>query len=124
MTVSISQSQEGTTIGLDKMGKVKNVHWAFQKEWRYIIRFIKTDYQKSPENMFIDFLMTMSNLISGRYQQPFPYYDMSLAEDAFSNMSITLSPRLSAGNRVIVNSLVEKYNSTAEVTESELVGLI
>lgn len=120
----LSRTKEGTTISLAEMGKVKNVHWAFQKEWRYIIQLIKTDYQKSPENMYKDFLATMDCLISGQYQQPFSYYDMPLAEDAFSMMSITLSPQLSAGNRVIVNSLVDKYNPTAEVKESELVGLI
>ena len=47
-----------------------------------------------------------------------------LDDEAFREMEITLSPRITAGNRIIVENLAEKYNSYAHIFESTLVGLI
>ena len=60
----------------------------------------------------------------GLEKQPFPHYDMSISDKAFEDMEITLSPRISAGSRIIVQNLIEKYNPAALLTESSLVGLI
>ena len=49
---------------------------------------------------------------------------MKLSQEAFENMEITLSPNLSAGSRVIVQSLVDKYNPSASIKDSSLIGLI
>ena len=57
-------------------------------------------------------------------KQPFPYYDMYISDEAFEDMEVTLSPRISGGSKIIVQSLVEKYNPSAKLTESSLVGLI
>ena len=120
----VSTTDQGTTISIDKLGKVKNSYWSFQNEWRYIIHFMKMDYRKPPEEQLDAFTSPMRQLINDKYQQPFSYYDMPLSDDSFSSMSITLSPQLSAGNRIIVNSLLEKYNPTAELKDSALLGLL
>ena len=57
-------------------------------------------------------------------KQLFPYYDMVISDEAFEDMDITLSPRISAGSRIIVQNLIEKFNPDATLTESSLVGLI
>lgn len=49
---------------------------------------------------------------------------MSISDEAFNDMEITLSPRISGGSRIIVQNLVEKYNPGANIIESNLVGLI
>ena len=49
---------------------------------------------------------------------------MTIDDIAYCDMEITLSPKISAGNRVIVQNLVEKYNPSAVVKDSALVGLM
>ena len=65
-----------------------------------------------------------NKILLGLEKQPLPYYDMILDEDVYSQKEITLSPQISAGNRIIVECLVEKYNPTATIKNSALVGLI
>ena len=49
---------------------------------------------------------------------------MVIDDGAFSDMEITLSPRISAGSRAIVETLVQKFNPTAKMTDSTLKDLI
>lgn len=60
----------------------------------------------------------------GIEKQPFPYYDMVLSDEAYGNMEITLSPRISESNREFVNLLKEKYNPSMEIKNSVLLGLL
>lgn len=60
----------------------------------------------------------------GLEKQLFTHYDMFISDEAFEDMEITLSPRISYGSRIIVQNLIEKFNPSAALTESTLVGLI
>lgn len=120
--ISISENDMGVSIG--KLGKYKNLHWSFQKEWRYIMLAMPLNYRLNPELMQVAFQYFMQQLIQGTAKQPFPYYELIIDDDAFKEMTITLSPAISAGNRVIVQDLVEKYNPTAVIFESNLKDLI
>lgn len=120
----VSEKDDGYSIAMGKLGKYKNLHWSFQNEWRYILSIIPFNMGSSSENLVAEFQATANKMRMGTAQQPFPYYDMHLTDDAFSDMEITLSPRISAGSKVIIDSLVEKYNPSARVRESSLTGLI
>ena len=61
---------------------------------------------------------------SDKAKPPFTYYDMTIHEEAFTDMEITLSPKISAGNREIVNLLKKCYNKQVRIVESDLVNLI
>ena len=54
----------------------------------------------------------------------FSYYDMSLSDEAFEHLVITMSPLCSPAQRVIVESLCEKYAPKAKVVESNLLGKV
>lgn len=56
--------------------------------------------------------------------QPFTYYDMLIDDDAFNDMQITLSPKISTENREMVFLLKEQYNNSVEIIESKLLNLI
>ena len=71
-----------------------------------------------------EFQTTSTKILLGQAKQTFPFYDLTLDENAYTQMEITLSPKISAGNRLIINSLIEKYNPSAILHESSLVGLI
>lgn len=66
----------------------------------------------------------LNKLLHGLEKQPFPFYDLRLDDTVFNQMEITLSPKISAGNRLIVKSFIEKYNPSALISESSLLGLI
>ena len=112
------------TIALGEMGKYKNTHWAFQKEWRYILIFLPLNLNQPVEKSSSDAQIMGNKILHGLEKQPFPFFDMVLDDEAYSDMEITLSPQISAGNRLIVESLIEKYNPRATIKDSSLVGLI
>jgi hypothetical protein len=49
---------------------------------------------------------------------------MNLKEDAMDNMEITLSPSASEAQKIIVQTLVDKYAPRAKVFESSLGKLV
>lgn len=120
----LSRKGEGFSIALGELGKYKNLHWQFQNEWRYILTILPLNLNQPVEDSLSNFQLIANKIRLGVEKQPFPYYDMYLSDEAFNEMEITLSPRISAGSKIIAESLVEKYNPSATITESHLVGLI
>ena len=66
----------------------------------------------------------MNKIISGICTPAFPYYDLEIDATAFKQMEITLSPRISPANRIIAETLLEKYNPAATIKPSVLTGLL
>lgn len=120
----LSEEEEGFSIALGELGKYKNLHWQFQNEWRYILTILPLNLNQPVEDSLSNFQLIANKIRLGVEKQPFPYYDMYLSDEAFNEMEITLSPRISSGSKIIAENLVEKYNPSATITESHLVGLI
>lgn len=120
----VSSDDEKVHFDLGKLGKYKNTHWKFQNEWRYIFTILPLDLTQSPDKSLESLTQIVAALLQGKSKQPFTHYDMSIDDFAFSQMEITLSPRITAGSKIIVESLIEKYNPSATVIDSSLIGLI
>ena len=120
----LSENGAHFSIALGELGKYKNLHWKFQNEWRYILTILPLNLNQPVENSLNSFQLTANKMRFGVEKQPFPYYDLCLSDEAFNEMEITLSPRISAGSKIIVESLIEKYNASATIADSLLVGLI
>lgn len=120
----LKEEGEGFSLALGKLGKYKNLHWAFQREWRYILNILPLDLNQPVKKSMIDSQIMANKLKLGIEKQPFPHYDLVISDEAFEDMEITLSPRISGGSRIIVQTLLEKYNPSATLSESSLVGLI
>lgn len=122
--ISYDISSDMIKTALGKIGKCKREAWGFQKEWRYIIQF----YPGNILSVYEDDGMTLKNIFmdicAGKAQQPFPYYDLEIDEQAFRKMKIVLSPTITEGNEILIRSAVEKYNSDAEICESFFQGKI
>lgn len=118
-----SEDKDGYTIALEKLGIYKNMHWDFQNEWRYILRIFPIDLLDI-DNANKNVMKMFSDMVSGNFQNRVSYFDLELEDDAFEDMEIVMSPRISPGNKVIVSDLVEKYNPKAKVTDSVLLGLL
>ena len=117
-------SDNGFTLNIDRIGRYKNPYWKFQKEWRYIIHLIPGNMFQSPEYSQMEFSIVANKIRKGERVQRFPYYDCIIDDEAYSRMQILLSPSMSEGNKTIVESLVEKYNPTADINESVLYGSV
>lgn len=111
------------TICMNKLGICKNTHWSYQNEWRYMFLIMPFN-AFSTNNSEDEFNIVANQMRLGIAQQPFDHFDLSIDDDAFNSMEITMSPKISNGNRIVVQSLVEKYNNSAKLIESELYGLI
>ncbi len=122
----LQEDGEHFTLALGNLGKHKNLHWKFQNEWRYILTILPLDINMNQplEKSLSNFQIIANKIRLGLAKQPFPHYDMFISNEAFEDMEITLSPRISNGSRIIVQNLIEKYNPTATLSESNLVGLI
>ena len=110
-------------FGFGQIGIYKNKYWAFQDEWRYKIGFLPCSLNELMQGLKSGNHIGFSRVLRGM-DLPFRYYYLKIDDEAFENMEITLSPLISDGNRVIVESLVKEYNSKAIVNESDLVGLL
>lgn len=119
-------SNEGEQISVDfgNLGKYKNIHWSFQKEWRYILYFWPMNMNQNPDHLLLNLKHMARKIILGLEKQPFPNYDMVIDDEAFSDMEITLSPKIGMGNRTIIENLVTTYNPQAVIRDSALLGLI
>lgn len=120
----LSTNDDAFSISLGELGKYKNLHWEFQKEWRYILSILPLNLNQPVEDMERSFTIVANKIKEGLEKQPFPYYDMEIDGEVYKNMEITLSPRISAGNREIVELLKARYNPMMIVKDSELLGLL
>lgn len=105
---SVTSQKDGQLYLLcNVLGKHKNEHWKFQKEWRYLLSVYPwTPLQKDQP-------------------LPFPQHiDLQLDTTCFTEMEITCSPKMTPGNRVILETLIEKYNPGAKLIDSDLLGKI
>lgn len=111
-------------LSLGKLGIHKNTYWDFQKEWRYRMSFFRMQYVPDSERMAALANATMRRMVHGIEAPPFKYYDLDIEPTCFSDMEITCSPQISAGNRVLLETLVDKYNPSAKIVDSDLLGKI
>lgn len=108
-------SDEGYTLFLDMFGKIKNTYWKFQKEWRYLVYFLKI---KEEVPRFFN------ELRNGNVTLPFEYFDLEIADNCFNAMEILMSPKISEGNQILLEALKKEYNPCAKLMESRLKGKI
>ena len=111
-------------LNIGSLGRYKNKHWEFQNEWRYIMTFMSMNFKVGVEMMSQMFSMSVTKMTQGKEPPPFRYYDLDIDPKCFEEMEITCSPQMTYGNRVILETLVEKYNPSAKIIESELLGKI
>lgn len=107
----------------DTLGKYKNLHWEFQREWRYRMTIIPFVFG-NPQDMEAQFTLTANRIYHGLEKQAFPYYDLQIDEEAYTQMEVTLSPRISMGNKELIMNTIFQYNPQIAVNESSLLGLI
>jgi len=119
----IDIDEKTINIRFNRLGRYKSKKWEFQNEWRYLFWAVPLnsfDLGTVKEN----FGRVVKAIISDDLQPPFDHYDLSIADEAFSEMAIMLGPTVPYGMEILVKSLVKEYNPSAKVVYSDLKGKI
>lgn len=112
----ISDEDNNFDISLNRMGFVKNKYWKFQNEFRYRLILLPYSFRKLEQsNSLLDLGIGFGSVVS-----PFSHFDLPVKDECYQQMSVTLSPRISEGNREIVYALRDKYNEKMIIRESKL----
>lgn len=109
-------------LSLNAFGTYKHKRWAFQDESRFVLYAFPFNLIKEGQHVTFPAKLVQS-LVEGRLL-PFTYYDLSLKDEAFSNMEIRLSPSITDSQRIIIQSLVDKYAPNARIVDSSLGKLV
>ncbi len=114
-----TEDKVNTKIEIGVLGKYKRTVWAFQDEWRYKLFISPFAFDASIRDpQFIDPLYVMQLFRTSAL--PFPFFDMDIDQGAFEQMEITLGPKVSDAEEVIIQSLVNQYNPSAKIHKSTL----
>lgn len=120
----LSTDGNSAKVATSKMGTYKSSYWSFQREWRYVMSILPYkvlgDLSQSVDRwneMFI-------KMINGELMPPCNYYDLQLDPEAVKGMVVTPSPRMSAGNMVLLNTLLESQGLAGNLKQSELDGML
>lgn len=107
--------EDGESIVFSTFGKYKSKFWEFQKEWRYLLWFIKPNAWNNGNNFF-------EEVLAGNVTLPINYFDLKIDDGCFNKMEVLISPKMSDGNRILLDTLINRYNPTALLKESVLRG--
>ena len=110
----------GLVADLNALGVHKTTAWSYQKEWRYILTAVPIGID-SVINVRLDQILRANDVMLDKCDPGIPpYYDLAISDEAFSSMKIVSSPKMTPGNRVILDALIEKYAPDIEVAESSI----
>lgn len=116
----IGKNLEG--INLDGIGLYKDEIWDFENEIRFFFGIVPKPRTEHINDTFdID---KLTKLIDDRNPLGFNHFDLKLDNKSFMKMEITLGPKILPGDREIIESLIERYNPTAKIHDSILMGRI
>lgn len=118
---AIERHEDGSlSARIGEIGIRKAAAWSYQAEWRYLLTIMPFDMKGSSFEQEI-VLSRLMAFVSDQGDAEVPlWYDLKIADEAFSRMQVTASPSMSAGNRVIMETLLDKYNPDARLVSSSI----
>ena len=104
---------------LSALGIHKATAWSYQREWRYVLTAVPVGIASIEGD--VEAVKRATEVILDRCDPEIPsFYDLVISDGAFSSMKIVSSPKMTPGNRVILDALVQKYAPGIEVAESSI----
>jgi hypothetical protein len=97
--------------------KIKHERWSFQDESRFVLLIVPPIEDPKYINLAMNQLFNESPLTIS-------YYDVDLDPLILQEMEVTLGPNCSISDKLIVESLLQRYSVKKEVLESNLKGKI
>lgn len=105
---------------LNTLGIHKATAWSYQNEWRYVLTAVPVGIASVIKGD-VEAVKRATEVILDKCDPEIPsFYDLIISDEAFSSMKIVASPKMTPGNRLILDALVQKYAPGIEVTESAI----
>lgn len=105
---------------LNALGVHKATAWSYQREWRYVLTAVPVGIASIIKGD-VEAVNRATEVILDRCDPEIPsFYDLVISDEAFASMKIVASPKMTPGNRVILDALVDKYAPDIEVAESSI----
>lgn len=107
-----------------RIGKYKSKQWEFQSEYRYFVLVIpgggilKLDCMEYQNHPFL------RNAIINKVDVPIDCIYLDIKQEALDSMEITIGPKMSEGDKVLLKCHIEKYCPKATISESCLIGKV
>ncbi|MEC1748061.1 DUF2971 domain-containing protein [Schinkia azotoformans] len=114
----VINSGHNFTLNTGNIGKFKRTSWSFQKEYRYklhVLPFALKELELMLRQGNHQIIEKLQN-----YNLSFNYIDLYLKDDFLEEMEILCGPKVSEAQKIIIESLVEKYNPKANIKNSNL----
>lgn len=93
---------------LSALGIHKATAWSYQREWRYVLTAVPVGIASIEGD--VEAVKRATEVILDRCGPEIPsFYDLVISDGAFSSMKIVSSPKMTPGNRIILDALVQKY---------------
>lgn len=105
---------------LSALGIHKATAWSYQREWRYVLTAVPVGIASIIKGD-AEAVKKAAEVILDRCDPGIPsFYDLIISDEAFSSMKIVASPKMTPGNRLILDELVQKYAPGIDVAESSI----
>lgn len=105
---------------LNTLGIHKATAWSYQNEWRYVLTAVPVGIASVIKGD-VEAVKRATEVILDRCDPEIPsFYDLIISDEAFSSMKLVASPKMTPGNRVILDALVQKYAPGIEVAKSTI----
>ncbi len=116
----VEYNQDKFTASFGEVGKYKSKIWEFQSEYRF--RF----YILPAVDRFGNKISPIENSykIISEIKPIQAYFDVPLKKSSFEKMEITLGPKCSVSEEIIVKSLIKSLNPKAKLEKNKLTGMI
>ena len=115
---------ESISLNWSTFGVCKNTGWAFQREWRYLLNISSLDAFGDLSTLGERMAQMAQGIIDGTAPAPCEWYDLHIADEAFAQIEITASPKMSAGNRMLLELLLDACGLSGRNKRSQLEGLL
>ena len=130
-SVTIVQEGEHTILSVDRLfdlPRLKAKAWEFEKEYRFVLFILPgvpippsgpsdTNYLKKLPNH------TLKCLLEGE-GPALDCFDVRLAPEVLDQIAVVLGPCCTEGDRLVIESLLEKYTRNGSITSSKLEGTL
>lgn len=122
--VIVNRYSDSSQLRFGTFGKAKNLKWSFQHEWRYLIPIFPIEVFGDLSTLGGRIATMFTKMVKGELASPCAYYDFHLDSQAIKQIEIVPSPRLSPGNQILLDMLIEKHGLYSSLKRSELIGLL
>jgi hypothetical protein len=117
-----------TLAGPTELAGFKSKKWGFQAEVRYILLIYPTPPISQFGGLGKEWVNEVSNYffkaIDNGYCPKKEFFDINLSQNAIDSIIVTLAPRASESDEIIVNTLLQTYTKNGKLNRSNLTNTI